>query len=210
MLMAVKTLKKITHDSENMHQLMMIENSFVNVSPISDYKMEFRKCTHDRSSQHYERILDICKVILDGSQSIFSGDHVSISLMFDMDVLYQDYVAKWMRRNYPEAIITLQDRSKRLFGQFVLKPDIVMRYKGRTYILDTKWKIIKNENGVSSDDAQQLYSYITQYENCSEGFLLYPKSVGNHDQVFTDGKESLHLSFIDLFDIADSYPIPTN
>lgn len=201
-----RLLQHITRDSENRRFLSTILSSFSNISVPSDCKMEFRKCTHDRSVQHYERILDICDVFLNGSHSVYSGEHVSVSLLFDMNVLFERYVAYWIRNNYPDAVVKTQDRGKKLFGTFGLKPDIVVDYAGKTYILDTKWKILEKVGDVSMDDVQQMYTYISEY-NSSEAFLLYPKNDGIQNTIYSDGKRSLRLSFIDLLEPRVILPI---
>lgn len=201
-------LQSITHDSDNKRLLSLIQSSFKDVTIISDYKQEFRKCTHDRSVQHYEKILDICYVFLNGSHSVYSGEHVSISLLFDMNILYERYVAHWIKINYPGAIVKTQDRSKKLFGTFGIRPDIVMEYYGKTYILDTKWKILDKYGDVSMQDIQQMHSYISEY-GTNEAFLLYPKAdLPNKD--YSSDKGVLHLSFVDLFDEKSICPITSN
>ncbi len=163
-------------------------------------------CSHDRSVQHYDDLLDMCGVLLEGSHSLCSGNHVSISIFFDMNILYEKYVAHWIRRNYPEASVSAQDRGMKLFGNFDLRPDIVVRANGRTYILDTKWKNI-GEAGVSREDAYQMHAYMSEYKGCSEAFLLYPKTPGCSDKDFSDGSRVLHAVFIDISDGRSIAPI---
>ena len=207
-LKTVKLLQNVTHDSENMHLLSQIECSFKDTKIPQDHQREFRKCTRDRSVQHYESILEMCYVILNGSYSVYSGEHVSISLMFDMNILYERYVAYWIKRNYPDAKIRTQVTGKKIFGQFNMKMDIVMELKDKTYVLDTKWKRIKNINDVQISDAYQMFAYISRFGSCNEAYLLFPKNSDIHDSKFIDDNGNiLHVSFIDIFDVKSICPI---
>ena len=204
-LATANLLQNVTHDSDNKRLLSLIQLSFKDVAVINDYKREFRKCTNDRSVQHYDKILDICDVFLNGSHSVYSGNHVSISLLFDMNALYERYVAHWIRVNYPDAVVKTQDSTKKLFGQFGIRPDIVMDYCGKTYILDTKWKILEKYGDVKMDDIQQMHSYISEY-GTDEAYLLYPEN-NLSDKEYPGDKGILHLSFVNLFDEKSIRPV---
>ncbi|MBR3410582.1 MAG: hypothetical protein IKG94_07410 [Candidatus Methanomethylophilaceae archaeon] len=149
----------------------------------------------------------MCAVVLDGSHSLYSGDHVSISLLFDMDVPFERWVTHWVRRNCPEASVSAQDRGERLFGEFDLRPDIVVRDGGRTYVLDAKWKVLGEGGRVSRGDAYQMFAYMSKYEGCSEAFLVYPRTEGERDAEYSEGGKALHAVFVDHFDGGSIAPI---
>ncbi len=206
-LATVELLQKVSKDSENRRLLSLIESSFVETRMPADCEQEFRRCTHDRSVQYYETILDICYVLLKGSHSVYSGNQVSISLLFDMNILYERYVAHWIRRNYPEAVVITQDRGMKLFEQFNLRPDIVIRKDGKTYILDTKWKVIDGIKDVKEEDVYQMTAYVSKYGDCNDVFLLYPKNDGNRDRDLYEGDQVLHVCFVDVFNGKTIVPI---
>ena len=126
-----------------------------------------------------------------------------------MNVLYERYVAHWIRVNYPDAMVITQDRRKKLFGIYGLRPDIVVELGDETVILDTKWKCLNGVNEVSVEDAQQMHAYISSYDKCNEAYLLYPRISDIPDMTLPDNNtgEVLHLSFIDLFDVKTIVPI---
>ena len=206
-LAAARLLLRSSRDPDNRRSLSLIASSFFEASPSADPRADLSRCSRDRSVQHYGNLLDMCAVVLDGSHSLYSGDHVSISLLFDMDVLFERWVTHWVRRNYPEASVSAQDRGKRLFGEFDLRPDIVVRDGGRTYILDAKWKVLEEGRRVSRGDAYQMFAYMSKYEGCSEAFLVYPRTEGEQDTEYSDGGEVLHAVFVDPFDGSSIAPI---
>ena len=64
-----------------------------------------------------------------------------------------------------------------------IKPDIVIKERetDKTFVIDTKWKVLKN-NRPSDDDLKQMYVY-NHHWNASHSVLLYPKSKEQKDVI---------------------------
>ena len=97
--------------------------------------------------------------------------------------LRENYVAYKLKK-HPENTweTSAQDREKYLFDsprRFAMRPDIVLRKKAekRCMILDTKWKILKDDPfhnyGIKSADMYQMYAYSKRYK-ATDIWLLYP------------------------------------
>lgn len=95
-------------------------------------------------------------------------------------------------------------------------PDIVVRGGGKTFILDTKWKLLSADStqnyGISQGDMYQMYAYHKKYqakekaENVAGCFLLYP-SIGTQIDIkpfLADNGVNVNIFFVELLKIKES------
>ncbi len=135
----------------------------------------------DRKTAPYERALELAKlIILNYSPDINQGQQKMIALLFDMNVLWEEYVLRSLKKyanNQPkEGWEVRGQESKTFYGAHrTIRPDIVMRNGGDVIIIDTKWK--RPTNKVASiEDLRQMYAY-ARYWKTNKVVLLYP---GDH------------------------------
>lgn len=142
-----------------------------------------------RLFHRYEPALRWADALLDGrAYGIQRGPTASLSLLFPMQRVFEDYVAHGVRSYWPETdAVTVQESSAHLVDEhsgrpkFKLRPDMLIRRGGRTLVLDTKWKLLNgNESGagnysIEQGDLYQLYAYGKKYE-ANDLFLIYPAS----------------------------------
>lgn len=143
---------------------------------------------HNRLFRAYEPALQWAEALLNGQAfGVKSGQFLTISLLFPMQRVFEDYVAHAVRRYWPEGTVTVQESSAHLVEEhggapkFKLRPDMLIRHDGRTLVLDTKWQHIKGSDsgtnagsyGVQQPDLYQLYAYGKKYE-ADDVFLIYP------------------------------------
>ena len=149
----------------------------------------FRKLRFTRKTEPYRQALSLARLILlNQHPDVRSGSHGVFALMFDMNVLWEQWVLSRLKQQLPEAY-QVQGQTSTLFWQSpstnkALKPDIVIRPKhdgdGRATVIDTKWKTPDHQDGPSDEDLRQIYAYL-HYFDASEGILLYPGQV-DHDE----------------------------
>lgn len=205
--------------SSNRNQQRIREFLFVfdSIAPSVDFKTDFSKVKLNRQMKDYEQVLIWCKTFLENNSfSPYKGNDLSFALLFDMNLLFESYVAAYLRRQYEH--ITTQDKTHHLayengLGKFRLKPDIVIHHNEQMIIADTKWKILdkeKTNNGVTQSDMYQLYAYGTKYEQCKDMYLIYPKSnevSGNHFHYFNqstcESNQGLNLKVV-FFDLLNN------
>ena len=182
-------LLKITNSFENSKEIKQLLLAFEKVDQSFNYNKDFSLINIDRNSKDYEMIMQWSKVfLLNKSFTTFSGKSYSRALLFPMESVYESYVAQQIKKVLlPENgwEVSCQDKGKYLFTyprkQFSLRPDIVCKKDNHTIIMDTKWKIlINNESrnyGISQGDMYQMYAYSNKYSNeddKAEIWLLYP------------------------------------
>ena len=153
----------------------------------------FDQITITRQNERFADVLRFCRLILqERSPTVQSGSERSFSLLFDMNRVFEDFVAAFLKKQviphldgyrlYPQAknqrlhLMTSKGR-----GVLPLRPDLLIRASGdRRFVLDTKWKQLSGEGargGVGTDDLYQLYAYTRRYD-CRRSVLLYPQVNG--------------------------------
>jgi len=124
-----------------------------------------------RRAQHYERALDLARALLRSRlPRPDAGKRPLFALLFDMNALFEDYVALLMRR----AGIRVRSQVCRPFLSLprrMVKPDLVVEGEP-PLVLDTKWKIPKG-NKPSDADLKQMYVY-DHVMGAARAVLLYP------------------------------------
>lgn len=128
----------------------------------------------NRKSQGYSKALELARlIILNYSPDISSGKEKMLSLLFDMNELWETYITKQLEKACIGTDIKISGQeSKSFWGHNNLRPDIVLRKGLETYIIDTKWKRPKN-NTASVSDLRQMYTYC-RFWDAQKAMLLYP------------------------------------
>ena len=140
----------------------------------------------NRLFARYEPALRWAEALLtDCGFGIKTGRTASLSLLFPMERVFEEYVAHGIRTHWPDAgAVTIQESSAHLVDEhvgtpkFKLRPDILIRHSGRTLVLDTKWKLVDGSDrtgnyGIEQPDLYQLYAYGKKYA-ADDLFLIYP------------------------------------
>lgn len=212
-------LQKITSSYQNAKQIKQELVHFDEVDESYNYDYDFSKITINRNNRLYEQALSWSKIFLtNNSFSSFSGKSNSTAILFPMEKVYEEYVAKELRKASIKKSWRLktQDKQYSLFNSlngnpingFKLQPDIVLSKYDKLIILDTKWKRLStNYNyGILQADMYQMYAYSKKY-NTSEVWLLYPLTSDmkqykdNIIRYSSDDNVNVSIYFVDLNDI---------
>jgi len=127
-------------------------------------------------------------LILNYSPDITKGNENMLALMFDMNVLWENYIYKKLRLKENVNLSVTRHERKDFWETKSICPDIVLRTKefdqsaSETFVIDTKWKIIEPSNP-SAADLKQMYVY-NMYWQSTKSMLLYPKSNSSGDTNF--------------------------
>jgi len=158
-----------------------VQLNFPEVSPCRPDTNTFKKLKLNRKSQPYKTALEIARfVILQYAPNISSGDEKMLALLFDMNMLWEEYVLVQLKkasRSY-EDIEVFGQRSKSFWPGVSIRPDIIIETPNETFVLDTKWKNIRNYNP-SAQDLRQMYvynDYWKEEDRPANSILLYPTS----------------------------------
>ena len=150
---------------------------------------EIDRIVFNRLTQAYEPFIKFCRIFLSHSTLTLQASEVeSFSLLIPMEKLFEEFIYEVMHDDpfyffgsYPE--IKPQDNIGPLAtkenkdGVFQLVPDIVIRQNNQVVVLDTKYKVLNEEDrkfNVSQADIYQMYAYMTKLQ-ATAGVLLYPE-----------------------------------
>lgn len=165
---------------------------FADVPPSTQTRLDFQQVRLDRGMGHYADALSWARLILEEDSPLTgSGKHQAPSLLFPMEVVFEAFVAKHLKKQLlPPYSLKTQAQSQHLVRHleqkwFRLKPDLlVQENKRNTLALDTKWKLLDSKKcngtdkyGLSQSDFYQLQAYGLSYLD-GEGTvaLIYPKT----------------------------------
>ncbi|HNY32886.1 MAG TPA: hypothetical protein PKO15_18530 [Fibrobacteria bacterium] len=167
---------------------------------------EFDRLHYDRRTDRYREAMELARLLLlDQNPDLQRGSSEVFSLLFDMNKLWEAWVAHEVRKKIKGTTWTLKTQSVKAFWEGgktgsetstkTIKPDLLLipgpeseelrlwqddfpALKGRT-VLDTKWKT--SDSYIPGDaDLKQMYVYNKLY-GIHQALLLYPKPRGCRD-----------------------------
>ncbi len=188
---ALEKISVIVLQSRNQRLCRELLFAFDDVPPAIDIRTDLGRCSKERSMVYYEHVLDWCRIILlDQSPLGTAGPTRSLSLLFPMERIFEDYVASRMRALHPSWQIRTQARDHYLMREggrnhFLMKPDLVLRRDQIKVVADTKWKLLGEDgslplySSIGQADLYQMFAYGKKYlhdQDKKEVYLIYPKS----------------------------------
>ena len=166
---------------------------FDNVSDQTISASDFQKLRYTRKTECYRSAMTLAELIITGFQpDLKHGSLNIVAFLFDMNLLFESYVAGEIRRacRTSQEGLKMKAQVSKIFWRHndsnsrkMIRPDIVIESPAGIFVLDTKWKVLQD---VYSDDGdlKQLYAYSLQFES-SHVFLVYPGADYSHK--FTHG-----------------------
>lgn len=178
----IKVISHFTSETVVLDILNRVKILFPKTEKLDVKSLHFSKIPLSRKHIPYEKTLLIAELILMNYRpDIKSGNKDLIALMFDMNKLWEEYILQSLKREGSKDFIVRGQKQKVFWNNSkVIKPDIVLksRKEERTFIIDTKWKVIANSKP-SDDDLKQMYAYNYRWD-CDHSMLLYPSTRNQH------------------------------
>jgi 5-methylcytosine-specific restriction enzyme subunit McrC len=171
---ALSIVDQFTKGSRIYDKVKRVELNFPAVSVINITEKKLNSVKHNRKTEPYKYALELARlIILNYSPDITSGKEKMLSLLFDMNDLWERYILKQLKKTCEGTDIEIVGKeSKSFWGNNSLMPDIVLKKGNKTYIVDTKWKR-PNKSSASVGDLRQMYTYC-RFWNAEKAMLLYP------------------------------------
>jgi len=181
----------VSTDNENKRILKFITDFFCDIDfkKINIYKIRNLKLTRNQTA--FQKPFDLAKMFLENS-SIDMNQHKikTISLLWDMNKLFEEFIFEFIRRNKDKINEILKNnkierikyqKGKRLlyceeinqhYGNTFV--DIFLESKDKKFIIDTKYKINEGKFGeFANSDIFQMITYETIH-NSQTAILIYP------------------------------------
>lgn len=171
----------------------------------------------DRLNRRYEPILELCRLLLrSATLDLRAGRIAQLAFVFDMNRLFEEFVAEFLRRHRDEIRLADGTRLRSvepqhplgwLFGEFAMQVDVLLIAEdGRRILLDTKYKRLDaaaTHDGLSQSDFYQMFAYgRAGRERYDEIVLLYPQAKVP-PKTYRSGDLRVHVRTLDLRSILD-------
>jgi 5-methylcytosine-specific restriction enzyme subunit McrC len=185
LLCAVILLRRKSVRAGTQRLLNEIVAHFSDVQMVSASDALAGKFMLDRVNQRWKILATLARLfLLSEYQTAHGGNREGIALLFDMNVLFESYVAALARKaclplGYEVSAQGPQDylTCNRVFKTI---PDLHCKCGQNVFVLDTKWKKLdpgKPNHGANQTDAFQMHAYAHVYKSCAT-ILLYPHHSG--------------------------------
>ncbi len=152
-------------DFETVEDKSLNEGDFVNIK-------------YDRNTEKYRNAIELARLIIFNHQpDIMTGKNNVVALLFDMNMLFEEYVYRLLRRtassNAGEYEVLFQ-KGKQFWGTKCIRPDMRLIHKktNSQFVIDTKWKVPK-DNKPSDSDLKQMFVYNIHF-GAKHSYLVYP------------------------------------
>jgi 5-methylcytosine-specific restriction enzyme subunit McrC len=189
---AILRLARVSQNSENQRRLREIAFAYADISEVAITALRWDDVVLDRTNARWRELIGLARLLLGRRfQTTSSGNGKGFSLLFEMNTLFEEYVARTLVRALQGTGLSVHAQGGRRYcleeiledrpgaSRFQTKPDILIR-RGDDIelIIDTKWKrlsarIDDPKQGVSQADVYQMMAYGRLYQ-CPRLMLLYP------------------------------------
>ena len=204
---ALLILKTIAHNPNHNIRINKLLLGFEGVSSENITEKWFEKLKFDRNTERYKQAITLAKlIILRYSPDLKGGNENVLAIMFDMNMLYENYVyrkLKVLQMDDGNLITKVKEQNRTPFWESRgLRADIIVETEYKNLVIDTKWKVLR-DNKPSDADLKQMFVYNLHY-NTDLSILLYPKTtlVSSKKKPFRDDKFrnlNCQVAFTDLF-----------
>jgi 5-methylcytosine-specific restriction enzyme subunit McrC len=204
---ALLVLKAIAH---NVNYNMRINKLLLNLENIAEENITaqwFEHLNYDRNTERYRQAITLAKlIILRYAPDLKGGNENVLAIMFDMNMLFENYVYRKLRALQAKAdnpILHVKEQNRTPFWETRgLRADILVETPHKRLVIDTKWKVLV-DNKPSDADLKQMFAYNLHYDT-DLSILLYPKTTisTSEKKPFRNEKfntQHCQVAFADLF-----------
>jgi len=199
-----KTIKLLQNINTNISLNSRIGKLLLDFPEMPDIRVSdafFERIQYNRKTETYKKAIDIARLLLlNYHPDIINGKNDVMALMFDMNLLWEQFVYVSLRKNKPLSFTIATQSSKDFWKpnsgyRQKMRPDIIInKDKPNCVVLDTKWKNLNGQNP-SPDDLRQMYAY-SKFHGDAKCALVYPgeenKYTGGTFLNESDGKETMN------------------
>ena len=215
---AIGKLSRLSQAPDNQRALHELGFAYADISEVSPGALRWDLIVLDRTNTRWRELVSLARLFLGDRHQQTSAGHVDgHALLFEMNALFEEYVARLLARALAGTDLSVSSQGGYrdcLFegetGRFRTRPDLIIRRGGQIgLIIDTKWKrmtrIDDPKLGVSQADVYQVMAYARLYE-CPHVVLLYPHHGGlppspllqRYSIAMPGARESLFVATLDV------------
>jgi 5-methylcytosine-specific restriction enzyme subunit McrC len=192
---AIRRLARAARAADNQRRLAELALAYADIADVSVKALRWDRVVLDRTNERWRELVELARLLLgERFQTSTMGSVRGFSLLFEMNLLFEAYVARLLGKALQGSGLTVSAQGGRLYclespdgGRlFQTRPDILIKRGSEVIeIVDTKWKrvgkkIDDKKRGVAQADVYQMMAYSSLYA-CNRVTLLYP-----HHQALTE------------------------
>ena len=171
---ALQLAQQLSNNSVLQTRLRFCLQSFLNCSQRKVTPNDFDKIQLNTTNAHYKTVLEYARQIIEQqSNDIFFGDFYGSIWMYDMNLLFEDYLFRQLQAACPSGVKVFRQQRQNFWQERFIRPDIIIQTPQQTIVLDTKWKILDRIHPTMSD-IQQAFVY-SHYFAAQKTVLVFPK-----------------------------------
>lgn len=173
-------LYNISNDSYNKKTLKFIINYYSDIKLVRFNRFTAEKINLSRNQKLFKKPFNLAKMFIEKtSVDLSKNKFENITLIWDMNKLFEEFVFEIMKKNESELgwKFTAQKCKKLLIGDEKKRNtyvDIFAEKDNDKIIIDTKYKIFKGIDDFSNADVFQVSTYCLLH-NTNHAILLYPR-----------------------------------
>lgn len=153
------------------------------VSAVGVTPQLFERVTLGRATARYATALTLTRMILERRSPTLRGGSVEVfALLFDMNVLWERFIAAMFRQAVPAELVVSTQESRGFWktgtSERRVRPDIVVRERATgsvVLVADTKWKVLRGTP--ADEDLRQMFVY-NELFSAGRSLLVYPGAAG--------------------------------
>jgi 5-methylcytosine-specific restriction enzyme subunit McrC len=155
---------------------------------------------YNRLNYDYKPMHGLCRFILEQTgPGIHAGDRDFLPFEVNMPLLFQSFVAEWLRANAPLGLTALPQHKATLRANFKMEIqiDILVRDESTQKpiaVLDTKYKASELP---TQDDIHQIAFYAGELQ-VDHGMFVYPSTVAKHFYMVHANKIAIESLVFDI------------
>lgn len=175
-------LYNISNDSNNKKTLKFIMNYYSDIKLVRFDGFKAEKIKLSRNQELFKKPFNLAKMFVEKtSVDLSKNKFENITLIWDMNKLFEEFVFEIMKKNESElgCKLTAQRGRKLLVGDISKKRNtfvdiMIEKINGEKIVLDTKYKKFVSSDDFSNADVFQVSTYCLLHK-AKHAILLYPK-----------------------------------
>lgn len=202
---ALRVLKRLMGHSSISDEINRVMFGFPEMAEISVTENTFERIKLNRKTEPYRKAIAIAKMILlNYSPDIKGGKNELFALLFDMNKLWEEFVYRQLQKAGADVDFQAWEY---FWESRKMKPDLIVRNRDESIVLDTKWKIV-NDARPSDEDLRQVFAY-NIFWGVKRGYLVYPRTsqspkteAGQYDKELKTKLDRMtcQVTYIDVLD----------
>lgn len=176
-------MRNLSRNNKNKKIIQELLQAFDSVK--LNINLDYKNIHVDKTHYRLKDIITLSQLFLDNySASLTYGNYNIVSLLFDMNKLFEKYIYTQLKKIYKQSIYYQYSKEfllkdvKTGIKKVNLKPDMYLKLENFNIVIDTKWKRMDNAS-IKESDAYQMNAYLSVLYNTKKCIVIYPKCYNN-------------------------------